>query len=81
MICLAIEYFLDFARLFIYAFLMAGTFNVSEELRESQSIISNGGFAYLGASLILISIGTIYLISFLRYLIKVKETGNYKRPE
>ncbi len=65
-ICIAIAYFLNFDRMYIYAFLVAGAFNLSEEIRESPGIISEGGYAYLFTSLVLILIGCIYLIKFLK---------------
>ena len=34
-ICIAIAYFLSFNRMYIYAFLLAGAFNLSEEIREN----------------------------------------------
>ena len=65
-ICTAIGYFMSFDRMYIYAFLLAGAFNLSEEIRENSWIISEAGYAYLTASLILIVIGSIYLIKFLK---------------
>ena len=65
-ICIAVAYFLSFNRMYIYAFLLAGAFNMSEEIRENSWIISEGGYAYLTASVILIVIGVIYLIKFLK---------------
>lgn len=65
-ICVAIAYFMNFDRMFIYAFLISGAFNLSEEIRESPGIISEGGYAYLLASLILIIVGVIYLVRFLK---------------
>ena len=65
-ICIAVAYFMNFDRMYIYAFLVAGAFNLSEEIRESPGIISEGGYAYLLASIVLIIIGCIYLIKFLK---------------
>ena len=65
-ICIAIAYFMNFDRMYIYAFLVAGAFNLSEEIRESPGIISDGGYAYLLASMVLILIGCVYLIKFLK---------------
>jgi hypothetical protein len=45
---------------------MVGAFNLSEEIRENPGIISEGAFAYLILSFLLIVIGCIYLISFLK---------------
>ena len=72
MICIAVAYFLEFDRMFFYAFLLAGAFNLSEEIREHSWVVSNGGYAYLVASSILIIIGSIYLFRFLK---------KYKIPE
>lgn len=65
-ICIAIAYFMNFDRMFIYAFLLAGAFNLSEEIRENTWFISEGGYAYLFASIVLIVIGCVYLIRFLK---------------
>lgn len=65
-ISFAIAYFLTFDRMYIYAFLFAGAFNLSEEIRENPGIISEGGYAYLFASIALIVIGCVYLIKFLK---------------
>ena len=66
LICVAIAYFMNFDRMYLYAFLFAGTFNLSEEIRENPGVVSENGYAYLLASSILIVIGTAYLINFLR---------------
>jgi len=65
-ICIAIAYFMSFDRMYFYAFLLAGAFNLSEEIRENSWFSSEGGYAYLTASIILIVIGSIYLIRFLK---------------
>jgi hypothetical protein len=52
--------------MFIYAFLLTGAFNLSEEIRENTWIISEGGYAYLFTSIVLIVIGCVYLIRFLK---------------
>jgi len=65
-ICIAIAYFMNFDRMYIYAFLLTGAFNLSEEIRESEGIISEGGYAYLFASMVLILTGCVYLIRFLK---------------
>jgi phosphoglycerol transferase MdoB-like AlkP superfamily enzyme len=65
-ICIAIAYFMNFDRMYIYAFLLAGAFNLSEEIRENDWIISEGGYAYLIASIVLFIIGLIYLTKFLK---------------
>ncbi len=65
-ICFAIAYFLAFDRMYIYAFLLAGAFNLSEEIREHPGIISESGYAYLLAAIVLTVIGSIYLFRFLK---------------
>lgn len=65
-ICIAIAYFLNFKRMFFYAFLYTGAFNLSEEIRENPGIISDGAYAYLAVSIMLVIIGCAYLIRFLK---------------
>jgi hypothetical protein len=65
-ICIAVAYFMSFDRMYLYAFLLAGAFNLSEEIRENPGIIQDGGYAYLLVSLIIITIGTVYLVRFLK---------------
>jgi hypothetical protein len=65
-ICVAVAYIKNFDRMFIYAFLLTGAFNLSEEIRENSWIISEGGYAYLFTSIVLIVIGCVYLIRFLK---------------
>ena len=65
-ICVAIAYFLTFDRMYIYAFLLTGAFNLSEEARENPGFISEGGYAYLLVAIVLTVIGSIYLIRFLK---------------
>jgi hypothetical protein len=74
-ICIAIAYYLNFDRMYIYAFLLAGAFNLSEEIGENTWIISEGGYAYLFASIVLIAIGCVYLIRFLEKY-PLPEKGN-----
>ena len=65
-VCIAIAYFMRFDRMYLYAYLLSGTFYLSEEIREIPGIISDGGYAYLFASIVLISIGFVYLVKFLK---------------
>lgn len=65
-ICVAIAYFLDFRRMYLYAFLYVGAFNLNEEIRENPGIISDGAYVYLFTSIVLIIIGFVYLIRFLK---------------
>lgn len=65
-ICVAVAYFKSFDRMYIYAFLITGAFNMSEEIREHNWIISEGGYAYLFTAIVLIVIGCVYLIRFLK---------------
>ncbi|MCK5372149.1 MAG: hypothetical protein KAQ62_26490, partial [Cyclobacteriaceae bacterium] len=53
-ICVAVAYFKSFDRMYIYAFLITGAFNMSEEIREHNWIISEGGYAYLFTAIVLI---------------------------
>ena len=63
---IAVAYFMAFDRMYLYAFLLAGAFNLSEEIREHSWIITEGGYAYLFASIVLIVIGSVYLVKFLK---------------
>ena len=65
-ICIAIAYFMSFDRMYFYAYLLSGTFYLSEVIRDNPGIISDGGYAYLFASIVLISIGLVYLVKFLK---------------
>lgn len=65
-ICVAIAYFMSFDRMYFYAFLFVGTFNLSEEIRENPGVITEGGYVDLLVALILITVGCVYLIKFLK---------------
>ena len=65
-ICIAVAFFLNFYRMYLYAFLLAGAFNWSEVISENPGILTVGGYAYLFASLILLIIGFVYLLKFLK---------------
>jgi len=65
-ICTAIAYFLNFNRMYLYAFLLTGAFILSEEIRENPGIISDGAYVYLFSSFVLIILGCVYLIRFLK---------------
>jgi hypothetical protein len=65
-ICVAIAYFMSFDRMYLYAFLLVGTFNLSEAIRENPGVISEGGYAYLLMSIIMMIIGSVYLAKFLK---------------
>ena len=65
-ICMAIAYFLNFNRMYLYAFLLTGAFILSEEIRENPGIISDGAYVYLFSSFVLIILGCVYLIRFLK---------------
>ncbi len=58
-ICIIVAYFMDFHRMYIYAFLLTGSFYLSEVMRENSWYISEGGYAYLLASIILICTGCV----------------------
>ena len=78
-ICIAVAYFMNFDRMYIYAFLFAGVFNLSEEIRENPGIISEGGYAYLFSSMVLILIGCVYLIRFLKKYPLPEKGGSYDK--
>ena len=65
-ICVAIAYFKNFDRMYIYAFLIVGAFNMSEEIRENDWIISEGAYAYLFVSIVLLVVGFVYLFRFIK---------------
>ena len=65
-ICVAIAYFLNFRRMYLYALFIVAAFNLNEEIRENPGIISDGAYVYLLFSLVLIIIGCVYLIRFLK---------------
>jgi len=52
--------------MYLYAFLLTGAFILSEEIRENPGIISDGAYVYLFSSFVLIIIGCVYLIRFLK---------------
>ena len=45
-LCTAIAYFLNFRRMYLYALLFVGAFNLSEIIRENPGVIPDGAFAY-----------------------------------
>jgi hypothetical protein len=77
-ICAAIAYFLNFIRMYFYAFLFTGAFNLNEEIRENPGIISEGAYVYLLVSIVLIIIGCVYLIRFLKKY-PLTETVSYDK--
>jgi len=72
-ICVLVAYFLEFYRMYLYAFVLSGAFNLSEELREHPEIVSNNGIAYIIASIILIVTGLYYLTNFLKKYPLIKD--------
>lgn len=66
LICVAVAYFTNFDRMYIYAFLIAWAFVLSEILKESPRFNIYGDYVYLVVSIILLVIGIVYLIRFLR---------------
>jgi hypothetical protein len=76
-ICVAVAYFMQFDRMYLYAFLLAGAFNLSEEIRENPGILPDGGYAYLLAAIIILAIGMYYLVRFLRTYPVPKEMVDY----
>ena len=65
-ICVAVAYFFEFNRMYFYAFLLAGSFNLFEFLRDHPGYVSNRGIIYLLTSCILVAIGLFYFFSFLK---------------
>lgn len=65
-ICISIAYFLEYNRMYLYAFILSGAFNLSEILRDHREIVSKNGMAYLIASVIILCIGGYYLATFLK---------------
>ena len=64
-ICAAIAYFLNFRRMYFYAFLITAGFLVIEYLKSSSANFKSG-YVYLIVSLIILIIGCLYLRSFLK---------------
>jgi hypothetical protein len=79
LICIAVAYFMNFSRMYFYAFLIAGVFNLSEKIRESPGFNFKGGYAYLFVSIVLIIIGSAYLLRFLRKNPLTEEGASYDR--
>ena len=52
--------------MYLYALFIVAAFNLNEEIRENPGIISDGAYVYLFFSLVLIIIGCVYLIRFLK---------------
>lgn len=64
-ICAAIAFFLNFTRMYFYAFLITATFLTIESLRYSNPDFKRG-FVYLITASIILIIGCVYLIRFLK---------------
>jgi hypothetical protein len=76
-ICISIAFFLNFNRMYIYAFLITASFNLNEIIRENPGFISDGGYAYLFTAIVLIVVGGVYLYRFLKeYPLVVEEVSN-----
>lgn len=65
-ICVSVAYILEYHRMYLYAFIIAGAFNLSEYLRDHPEIVSNNGMAYLIAAIIILAIGGYHLSVFLK---------------
>lgn len=72
-ICICIAFFLEFRRMYLYAFVLSGAFNLSEVIRESPRLQFENGYAYLPAALLLIGIGAYYFVTFIHKYPLVKE--------
>jgi len=78
-ICLSIAFFLNFNRMYIYAFLITGSFVFSEIIRANPGIVSRGGYAYLLPAVVMIGTGSVYLVRFLKkYPLPVEGAPNDK---
>lgn len=76
-ICISIAFFLNFDRMYLYAFLITASFILSEIIISNTGVISSGGYAYLILSVIMIVIGIVYLFRFLqKYPLPSEEVGN-----
>ncbi|KPK88653.1 hypothetical protein AMJ80_10820 [bacterium SM23_31] len=65
-ICISIAFFLNFNRMYVYAFLITASFILSEIIIAKTGVISSGGYAYLIPSVVMIALGIVYLYKFLR---------------
>ena len=65
-ICISVAYFLEYHRMYLYAFVIAGAFNLSEILRNYPEVVAENGMAYLVAAIIILTIGGYYLTTFLK---------------
>jgi hypothetical protein len=65
-ICISIAFFLEFRRMYLYGFIITGSFLLSEVLRDNPGFVPDNGYAYLFGALILLAIGSYYFITFLR---------------
>lgn len=63
-ICSAIAFFLNFSRMYIYAFLITATFLTTEYIRSSNTDFKSG-YVYLITAFIILIIGCVYLNRFL----------------
>ena len=70
-ICAAIAFFLNFKRMYFYAFLITTGFLVIEHLKSSNADFKSG-YVYLIVSLIILITGCLYLRSFLKKYPKEK---------
>ena len=76
---IAVAYFMAFDRMYIYAFLLTGAFNLSEEIRENAWINSEGGYSYLLVAIVLTIIGSVYLFKFLKKYPLPEEGASYEK--
>ncbi len=76
-ICSSIAYFLNFNRMYIYAVLFTLSFALNEITIANTGVIASGAYAWLISAIILIVIGFVYLVRFLKkYPLPVKEVSD-----
>ncbi|MBC8521468.1 MAG: hypothetical protein ISS94_00390 [Candidatus Syntrophoarchaeum sp.] len=62
----SIAYFLNFNRMYIYAVLFTLSFALNEITIANTGVIASGAYAWLISAIILIVIGVVYLVRFLK---------------
>ena len=71
-----IAYFLNFDRMYIYAVLFTLSFALNEITIANTGVIASGAYAWLISGIIMIAIGVVYLVRFLRkYPLPEKEVS------
>jgi hypothetical protein len=76
-ICSVIAYFMNYDRMYFYGILITFSFTLSELMILETGIISSGAFAWLISGAIILSIGIVYLIGFIKNYPKAINSENY----